>query len=416
MLYTMESFTGINNVPDFTTENLMESSIAPADENLFIAGCKAVAENERNYNRIMEAYTIQELNYLSENGEELVTEGAFSSFFESVKAFFKKVWEKIQSIVKSALMYFNKMAMSDKEFYNKYKNDISNAQAKNLSDIDVSIYKYVFYKGEDLTTGIQKVTDNNISVGGISVSSAKDVDKTVEDLRGVLATAKGSEKYSSKKGSSYSFNYVTNDNEEGIADAEKAFDDYIREHYSQDKLDDAVETFRGTVLGKQGKFTASEFATELKEKFQGGDSAKDTVSLSEALNLVKDGGYLSNSAKIKKELDRTLKESNKGIQDVIKFVEDCKKKCDDLVKTEDSTVGKKTAGRAHTIFSKKIYVLKEAKNVNTQYVSIATACMKDASRQAKAIMVKAINAKSPKNESSFIQTESGSILDGIRFE
>ena len=154
----------------------------------------------------------------------------------------------------------------------------------------------------------------------------------------------------------------------------------------------------------------------MKELFQGGDSAKDTVTLSEALNLVKDGGYLSNSAKIKKALDRTLKESNKGIQDTIKFVEKCQKECDDIVKTNDSTYTKKLAGRTHTVCAKAISVLKEAKNTNTQYVSIATACMKDASRQAKAIMVKAINAKSPKNESSFIQTESGSILDGIRFE
>lgn len=406
MLYTMESFTGISNVPDFTTENLMESSIAPADENLLIAGCRAVAENERNYNRLVEAYTIQELNYLAETGEELVTEGAFSSFFESVKAFFKKVWEKIQSIVKSALMYFNKMSMSDKEFYNKYKNDISKAQSKNLSEIDVSIYKYIFYSGDEskFTKALQVAVSTD-SLGNFNTSDA--VDDVVNLTMAALAKVGGADS-------------IANDNDKALGDAEKRIDDYISKELSQDKIDDVNDEFRGAVLaaagGKGGKYTASEFATDLKELFQGGDSAKDTVTLSEALNLVKDGGYLSNSAKIKKALDRTLKESNKGIQDAIKFVEKCQKECDNIIKTNDSAYTKKLAGRTHTVCAKVISVLKEAKNTNTQYVSIATACMKDASRQAKAIMVKAINAKSPKNESSFIQTESGSILDGIRFE
>ena len=49
-----------------------------------------IAESEQNYNAIMKAIAINEVNYFAENGQEIIYEaGGISGMFAKIKEFFK---------------------------------------------------------------------------------------------------------------------------------------------------------------------------------------------------------------------------------------------------------------------------------------------------------------------------------------
>ena len=92
----------------------------------------------------MEACAIQEFCYFEENGTEMAyTEAAGEGFWTSVKNFFKKIWEKIQSIFKKVIMQFMSWAKNDKDFLKKYEKDIrKNIRTQDSTDIEVKVYPY----------------------------------------------------------------------------------------------------------------------------------------------------------------------------------------------------------------------------------------------------------------------------------
>ena len=99
------------------------------------------ARNEQEIFNTVIAMDIQEAAYMngliSESSMEVVTEGAIGSFFEKIKAFIKKVWEKIKGIFTHFMAKLNSYFMKDgKAFVNKYR--------KIVASKDFSKFKYKF--------------------------------------------------------------------------------------------------------------------------------------------------------------------------------------------------------------------------------------------------------------------------------
>ena len=67
-------------------------------------GLMHVYENERNYCEMMKAVGISEARYYAETGQDLFLNeaGAFGSFLENAKKFFKKVWEKVKGLFRKS--------------------------------------------------------------------------------------------------------------------------------------------------------------------------------------------------------------------------------------------------------------------------------------------------------------------------
>ena len=103
----------------------------------------ASAIDEANFNAIMQPLAIAELTALREglNPITIYTEGTLSSFWEKVKAFFKKVWAKIKGIFAKVMTRIDAQFKSGKSFWDKYKREITDKYAR----IDKDKLKFVGY-------------------------------------------------------------------------------------------------------------------------------------------------------------------------------------------------------------------------------------------------------------------------------
>lgn len=345
------------------------------EESSVDAAARVVAETTANWNAIVEACAIDELNYLEENGVEMVYEGAtLDGFFAKAKEFFLNIWKKIQEIFKKVLIQLNSWSKTDKDFIKKYEKDLNRAANNGLGDKEVKFFDYDYYKnGADIaaTTNF----DPQQYKGSDFVSLVKDLGHDV----GALSSA-DDWKEANKKLSE--------------ADSKAAI----------------LDTYRGEVVYEDGskKVEAGEFVKALKEKIQGSDSPDD-VKISEVLS--KCISFLGISDKIKTNLNKALNQEKKGIDNAIKALETVKKS---LNKELGKETGHEIEGAQHSMAVTYIDILKSEKNIITTATGVALNCLKSCSRQSKAVCVAALTYKAPKNESGMLQSENeGSLLDRV---
>lgn len=135
-----------------------------------------VYENECNYNKMMKAVGMKELQYYSEcGGDYFVQEaGALGGFIEAAKNFLKKVLEKIKAMVKKFFAFINSKVASDKTFVKKYQKDLYRV---NLTDFEFKGYRFkgdIFNKFRELsfkkieTLGAMAVKDNKVDTDAFS--------------------------------------------------------------------------------------------------------------------------------------------------------------------------------------------------------------------------------------------------------
>lgn len=141
-----------------------------------------VYENECNYNALMKAAALSEMKYYNETGKDLFVQeaGALGSFWEKVKAFFKKVIEKIKAIFKKFVSVFDQFTMDNKKFVKKYYNDLTR---KNLADFEFNGYAFPGLDKNYMDAG----KDYKGTISGITDSSSQDeMDNKMEQNRGAL--------------------------------------------------------------------------------------------------------------------------------------------------------------------------------------------------------------------------------------
>lgn len=133
-------------------EDLLNDDTLDIHENLSFleAAYRLSAENEMNWNAIMESVAMAEMEEMSSSGSDYSVV-AEAGFFESVVAFFKKVWEKIKSLFKKFMVMIGSLVGKDKDFAKKHGDTIR----KNIINIpnDAEIKGYVFTT-EKLKTSI----------------------------------------------------------------------------------------------------------------------------------------------------------------------------------------------------------------------------------------------------------------------
>ena len=226
-------------------------------DNAHEAMIAATAVDEANFNAIMTPFAVAELNALREGADPFTTvytEGTLSSFWEKVKAFFKKVWAKIKGIFAKVMTRLDAQFRSGKSFWDKYNKELASKFAK----IDKDKVKFVGYNYD-----VKALTDD-------------------------VATPATGEKNSNV--------YATND---------------------ADRDEEILDKYRGETVG-QGSLAANEYSKELQQHFRGGDTTKsevDGVNLSYIASFLSSDKLISD---VKKNFHTLEKACEANIRDAEK--------------------------------------------------------------------------------------------------
>lgn len=378
--FLMEGELSEPKLPEVDVESIVKDEDVQAayEENFVEAAARVSAEAQVNWNKIMEACTITEFACLESTGQEFLYEaGNLSAFFEKVKAFFKNLWQKIQSIFKKAAMQFNAMISNDKDFLNKYKKTINSAINSELKkeNIEVDIYKdYVFLtkEAEAICGSASQIADKDNMGNAVNVAN----------VFGVTVSAN------------------------------KSWEDAAKE-ITEDMVSDKVDEYRAKLIKVVDSSYSSndasdkEFKSDLVDALRGSDS-KDSVAIKEAASTAV--SFLERSSKLKSSLNTMLKQNKKEIDkaltDINKLEKDLNK---DMSKNDKD--GKK-AGSQHTVVTKGIQLLKSQKTIYATFSSTILQELKNCSKQCKSVCVKVVS--SAKHEAATVTSEgSMSLLDGL---
>lgn len=299
-----------------------------------------ISENEENWNNIMKACAYNELTHFKESGEEYIfTEASGTGFLASAKAFFSKIWEKIQALFKKFAVMLGSFVKNDKDFVEKNKGTISAALANIPKDAKFKGYKYA---------------EGNFSKWNSTLSSAKN------NAIGMLDDIK---------------NVSVSDTHDKPGD----------DHDSQ-KIADGV---RGMVCGKGGEVTASEFNKHMYEMFRGSENKEEIPFTRELVSSAM--ATLTNQATVKKAANDTYKELKGYFDKIDSALNEAAKKFSKAFGTEGSDAQNVSNG---------LVTVKRAIEANKTVASVFQAgngiflsCLKDYSRQCKAICVKTVMFK-----------------------
>ena len=343
------------------------------EENAVDSAYRIMAENQANWNAIMEAVGIDELAIYESTGSEIVYEaGSISGIFTKIKEFFKKLLEKIKGIFAKFMTVINSWAQSDKAFVKKYKKDLYSA---NLKDFEFKGYKF----------SLDKYTLPKAATTGLR-DTWKDHSKAFSGHDSVDPTTGTKDNYNTKA------------------------------KELRDKKEDILDSIRGKLVygdASTKKVDSSDFSKELFEVFRSGESEKDTldekdIDISTCLIAIE------NTEKSKKDAEKAYKEITRGISDAIKEVDEMSKPL--LNDTGDKDKNEENAAKV-SYYSALCSLGESTKSLVTVAFGAYIQAIKDYNRQCKAICVKALTRKQPKNESSgSYYEEGGSMLASVSFK
>lgn len=338
-----------------------------------------VYENELNYYSLMKAVGLSEMKYYQETGGSLFVHeaGAFGSFIEKVKTFFKKVIEKIKSIFKKFIAAIDQYTLDNKKFVKKYGQEI---MRKNLTDFEFEGYEF-----KTLNDASSKFTDN-----------CEAVEKFITGLEGIHDKL--------EKGNS-TLTYGTFAVFIGSASVP------LKASMTSEEKTASYEMARGYLIGETGgkRLDSDDYRDRLQELFYGDGKDGDKETL-DKINMREQLNYIDDSKK-------TIKEVEKKQKDITKHIENALKKLDKLPE-EIRKYTKSDAGKAeikanglHQFYDatngvddKKVEdyvkvtnngldIARSIANDITVGFGVLVQAYKDRVTQAKAICVKALSYK-----------------------
>lgn len=355
-------------------------------------GIIAAAESAANQNAFMKAIALQELASMEQYGNtEVMYESVnIKGIFEKIKAFFKKIIEKIHKIFHTFVAKMASWFGNNKSFAQKYEKEIIKNWSKVSNDFEFKGWKF------------------------------KDVIKEVSESKEALNVAaeygnKMKELLSGKALSTVIDGYDGSDDTK----AKQLRDDFddIKDHIRKQIIDNGPS---GNITVEKGAgLDSKEFTEELFKLFR--DEDKDDLSKSAVTEMY--GGsinsmmtFIKDYDKIKTNLEKSEKKITSGID---KLISDMNKAENDLIKDNRDESKKPTPADSNNVQSgerdttkinrneaivqvSSIYqsVWGFVKECDVQYFSAQLQAVKDACSQAKEIAVKVIGLSKKMTEST----------------
>ena len=352
-------------------------NVIPALEstNYTAMSIELVAESEANYNAIMKAIGIGELNYFEENGREIVYEASGSNnFFEKIKQFFVKLWDKIKEIFHKFFAWLDSLTKSDAKFVAKYQKEAEERWSK-LTDDNFTFKGYKFsipdFKPETVNTAIKNALfknnagfSNDVPVG----TKKDDADKFVQDIK----------------------------DKDSKAIARATAIKSLNSNFSSDTIED------------------SEFTKELKKVFRSDKEEKEDLKKSELSSISDYCTKLKGYKEEKSKAESTFDSFKRAFETTIRSIEDAKNKFSK--KETDDTFDAETKSAHLTAYNTIIQLNKDSLETTVAVNGAFLQALKDEAAQAKQIITKVLTTTiKSKNESAGVyeSAESMDFLAGV---
>lgn len=385
-LYTNPSFSGYassnyTSVEPFKGEHF----------NYHELGIMAAAESAANRNAFMKAIALNELASMEQYGTDQVFYESvnISGIFEKIKAFFKKIIEKIHKILHTFMAKLSSWFQSSKDFAKKYEKEI--IKKWGLVKNDWEFKGYIF-------TNLDTDSDNADFIEDIKDYTTWDNDSNT-DISDAIKNI-----VSSKSGESLTNNLqaiitLFNDNPVGTKEALAK---------ARDNLDNTKDKLRAGIInrhsGGNSKSTtldSKEFTEELFKLFRNNEDSKVDVKLSELGSASDVVSFIKNYDKIKSSIEKNERTLVKSIDDLIDAIS---KAQNDLIKKnndKNTDKGKKDANeiivQVSSFYQSIIGFVKECE---TQAFSAELQAQKDKCIQYKEVCVKVISSSKKMTEES----------------
>lgn len=389
-IYTNAAFGG------YTSSNYTSVEPFKGDHfNYHELGIIAAAESAANQNAFMKAIALQELASMEQYGNtEVMYESVnIKGIFEKIKAFFKKIIEKVHKIFHTFVAKMSSWFGNNKSFAQKYEKEIIKNWSKVSNDFEFKGWKF---KKENL-----------LREAAESKNTLKVASDYGEVMKGLMDGASLSDAIDSYDGS----------DDTKVKQLRDDFDD-IKDHIRKQFIEKGFDNISYDIVKGPG-LDSKEFTEELFKIFR--DEDKDDLSKSAVTEMY--GGsinsmmtFIKDYDKIKANLEKSEKKITSGID---KLISDMNKAENDLIKNNRDENKKPApadssnvqAGERDTtkinrneaiVQVSSIYqtVWGFIKECEIQFFSAQLQAVKDACSQAKEIAVKVIGLSKKMTEST----------------
>ena len=337
-------FIGNNSVTLSGNINVQAESAGfmdPVEEALY-----NVAVDEANYNNILGCLAIAEVT-AAHNGldpNSVYTEGTVSDFWEKIKEFFKKLWAKIKGLWAKLVATFDQHVKSGKEFFDKYKNTLSDKFTKIDKDkVKFSGYKFLIPTKIE-TNGIENVLK-------IDTLTGEYIDGTTKK--------------------------ITMPDDDAITEKEEKFRGFL------------VDLFNGksgaSVTSTTNSYTLKEMVKELHDNLRDGGTKDNDLDITFQYIAT----VLSNSDKTKRTFEKVYNAFERSMNTNIRAVErtqntNIKNSADNPTDTEKSEIV--------TLYSKLIRYIKSSFSAAQAAAAELFKALKDEISQAKGFAAQVLRA------------------------
>ena len=388
-------------------------------------GIIAATESASNRDAFMKAIALNELASVEQYGTDQVFYESVNlgSVFDRIKAFFKKIIEKIHKIFHTFIAKLGSWFQSSKEFAKKYEKEIIKkwGLVKNDWEFKGYVFKYLPGKSANISQEVDTAKNNIIAPGGTDNDKLKALvdTKSADALKAALADlGKYTEVEAATTGGNATPAKHTGDT--NISDAE-AGHAKVKEalRKAKDNLDNWKEQVRGSIINNikknsavgpglatlemeadAPKYDSKEFTEELFKVYRSDEDSKVDVKLSELGSATEVIGEIRDFDKVKEQTEKLEKAMVKSIDNLIDAIS---KAQDDLVK-ENRTGDDKTKKIDNEIIISATAFYQSCwgfiKEAQTQAFGACIQALKDRCAQAKEVCVKVIGSSKKMTEES----------------
>ena len=378
-------------------------------------GIIAATESASNRDAFMKAIALNELASVEQYGTDQVFYESVNlgSVFDRIKAFFKKIIEKIHKIFHTFIAKLGSWFQSSKEFAKKYEKEIIKKWGLVKSDWEFKgyVFKYLPGKSANISDTVDLTKNNIVSPGGTDNDIKALVNtKSAESLKTALADLGTITKAESDK--------HTGDNSiSDVAAGHAKVKENLRK--AKDDLDNWKESVRGSIIqnikknsavgpglatlemeADAPKYDSKEFTEELFKVYRSDEDSKVDVKLSELGSATEVIGEIRDFDKVKEQTEKLEKAMVKSIDNLIDAIS---KAQDDLVKEnrtgddKDKKLDNELIISATAFYQSCWGFIKEAQ---TQAFGACIQALKDRCAQNKEVCVKVIGSSKKMTEES----------------
>ena len=459
-LYTNPSLYGGYTSSDYTSVEPFRGE----HFNYHELGIIAATESAANRDAFLKAIALNELASVEQYGTDQVFYESVNikGIFDKIKAFFKKIIEKIHKIFHTFIAKLSSWFQSSKDFAKKYEKDIIKNWGLVKNDWEFKGYKFnkdvllttksasegivnkikTAKTGADTIESLLKATDDATKFESILRSMTKsEPGKPFASKKCIYyVTADGSKKIAKVKSSGKYYEVISKnsfvpytgdtstlkpaknnvDKDMDIADNEFTYDTGIdkndiakfRENFNEKGKDQiryqVVEAAKkGNLVAEincdfndSGSYDAKEFTEELHKAFYGEDDKEDL----EKKDIENMYGSITGMVNFMKDYDKIKSNLEKSERTVVKSIDGIisaiDKAQDNIIKDKDEShrEANETIVQISTVFQSFWGFVKECE---TQAFSIVLSAHKDYCSQAKQIAVKVIGLSKSMTEESY---------------